>query len=130
MDEQKQTYNYKIMDLIKLNLTPDLLKKQYRELNKDNPTYGHCYVATEVLYHMMMECDTNFPYKPHYGKDKNNITHWWLENGWGDRLDVTKEQYTMVNEFPPYSVGKRASFLTNHPSKRAVKLMDKVGVFL
>lgn len=119
-------YNSKLIDLIKLNLTKDLLKKPYRKLNEENPTYGHCYVATETMYHMMVESNLNDPFKPYYGKDKDNITHWWLENNIGDKLDITSDQYTLVGKKPPYHVGRRASFLTNHPSKRAKILMEKV----
>ena len=42
-----------IIEKVKSNLTPDLLKPIYREKNKTNPMYGHCYVATESPYHLL-----------------------------------------------------------------------------
>tara|TARA_R100000655_G_scaffold109123_1_gene162760 strand:+ start:48 stop:431 length:384 start_codon:yes stop_codon:yes gene_type:complete len=112
-----------IISDIKKCLTPDLLKKEYREINKKNPMYGHCYVATETLYHLLK--DKNF--KPHYGKDEDNITHWWLQDNHKNIIDVTKEQYTILNKEPPYNNGKRGAFLTLNPSKRSKILMDRIN---
>jgi hypothetical protein len=111
-----------IIESIKSNLTPDLLKPEYRAKNKSNPMYGHCYVATEALFHSMGEHN----FKPHYGKGMDGITHWWLQDSAGNRLDVTKEQYTSQGKVPPYNNGKRASFLTNEPSKRCIILMNRI----
>ena len=129
---------------IKLNLSPSLLKKEYREQNKTNPTFGHCYVATETLYHLLyneeLKLNVNFDFLnkdiielfgvthsnkhfPHHGKDENNITHWWLENHNGHILDVTSEQYTSLGKTPPYKNGRRGAFLTKLPSKRSQKLI-------
>ena len=36
-----------LLEQVKSNLTPDLLKPAYRDQNKTNPMYGHCYIATE-----------------------------------------------------------------------------------
>ena len=96
-----------LINKIKNNLPPDLLKKEYRELNKNNTMYGHCYVATETLYHILN--DKNF--KPFYAKDENGINHWWLQNSLGKILDVTKEQYLTINKKPPYSKGKQNNHL-------------------
>lgn len=40
-----------IINDIKRNLTPDLLSKQYKK--SKFPLEGHCYVATETLYHIL-----------------------------------------------------------------------------
>jgi hypothetical protein len=41
-----------VIEAIKQSLTPDLLKKPYREENSTNPMFGHCYVASEALFHI------------------------------------------------------------------------------
>lgn len=111
-----------LLEQVKSNLTPDLLKPAYREQNKTNPMYGHCYVATECMYHLMEPTD----YFPHWGKDEDGITHWWLEDSSGRIIDATKEQYESVNKTPPYDNGRRAWFLTNEPSKRTQELMGRL----
>ena len=115
-----------IIEKIKSNLTSDLLKKEYREINKNNKFFGHCYVATETLFHFLKDNDINNDFFPHYGKDQNNITHWWLQNREGKILDLTSEQYTSVGKQPPYKNGRRGAFLTKNPSKRSLKLMEKI----
>ena len=111
-----------LLEQVKSNLTPDLLKPAYRDQNKTNPMYGHCYIATECMYHLMAPTD----YFPHWGKDEDGITHWWLEDSSGKIIDATKEQYTLVNKTPPYDKGRRSWFLTNKPSKRTQELMDRL----
>lgn len=118
--------NIEFIKKIKINLTSDLLKKEYREINKNNPFFGHCYVATETLFHFLKDKDTNNDFFPHHGKDENNITHWWLQNKDGKILDLTSEQYTSVGKIPPYKNGRRGAFLTKNPSKRSLKLMEKI----
>ena len=115
-----------LLQNIKNNLTPDLLKKEYVDQNKTNPMFGHCYVATEALYHLLQNKD----YKPHRAKDKNNIVHWWLQNiKTKEILDPTADQYYSLGEKPPYGNGKCGGFLTKQPSKRAKKLIDRITSF-
>lgn len=105
-------------------LTPDLLKKQFREENKSNPMYGHCYVASEALFHLLGKEYSD--YKPYCGKGESGVNHWWLQNSKGDILDPTADQYYSVGKKPPYEKGRRKAFLTNFPSKRAVILIERV----
>ncbi len=108
---------------IKNSLSPDLLKTEYRVANENNPMFGHCYVATETLYHLMDSDDV----KPCCGRDDDGIVHWWLEyRKSGKRIDVTAEQYLSVGKVPPYENGRGSGFLTKEPSKRARLVMDKV----
>lgn len=100
-------------------LSPDLLKKNYLSRNRDNPLFGHCYVASEALYHLLG--DSRF--KPHYGRDANG-THWWLQDEVGNILDPTADQYKLSR--PPYENGRRCGFLTKHPSKRARVVIERV----
>ncbi len=111
-----------ILEKVKSNLTADLLKPEYREKNKTNPMYGHCYVATESIYHLLKSNN----YFPHCARDEDGIVHWWLEDQNGHKIDATKDQYTMVNKTPPYEKGRKKWFLTNKPSRRSEKLIDRI----
>ena len=108
---------------IKSVLTPDLLKPEYREKNKTNPMYGHCYAASEAAYHLFAKADGFFPVRD---RDSRGVCHWWLENPQGERLDITGDQYFSVGRVPPYfyRAGKRV--LTKEPSKRAAEIIRRV----
>lgn len=105
-------------------LTPDLLKPQYRKhWSPGNPTFGHCYVASEALYHLLG--GDRSEWMPARGRDKNGV-HWWLEHReTGKILDPTADQYQKAK--PPYQNGRRAGFLTKQPSKRAQEVMRRIG---
>ena len=114
-----------LIDAIQAVLSPDLLKKEYREKNRDNPLYGHCYAASEALYHLLG--GKNSGWKPHCGRDEQNVTHWWLANAAGERLDPTAGQYTSVGLTPPYEAGRGNGFLTSKPSKRAQVIIGRIS---
>ena len=119
-----------LIEFIQKALSPDLLKIKYRNKNQTNPMFGHCYIATESLYYLMRELlpsEEYFGYKPFYGKDKSGIVHWWLQNGKGNILDPTAEQYTAKGQEPPYENARNGSFLTNQPSKRALVVIGRVS---
>ena len=106
-------------------LDPELLKKPYRERNKTNPMFGHCYVATEAFYHLTKD---EWPgrFTIFHGKDDEGIVHWWLHDNHRTKiLDITADQYYSDGKNPPYEKGRRGSFLTNDPSKRAVIVMNR-----
>lgn len=108
--------DYKLINLIKENLTPDLLKSKYRGVKNKNKYYGHCYVASECYYHMS-GCSSQVHYVKHDGD-----THWYLSKD-GIIIDLTCEQF----ETPPdYTNGKRGFFLTKTPSKRTSILIERV----
>ena len=125
-EDQRQLYvdiYTALVEAIKLSLTPDLLKPEYRKENADNPMFGHCYVASEAFYHMMDQKHLRVC----YGKDERNITHWWILNETLHlRIDPTCDQYYSQGLIPPYHNQKKASFLTNEPSKRAKVVIDRV----
>ena len=73
--------------------------------------FGHCYVATEGLYHLLQSSE----YFPHCARDEDGIVHWWLEDGTGIRIDATREQYDLEKKLPPYAKGKKKWFLTKNP---------------
>jgi hypothetical protein len=101
-------------------LTPDLLKPEYHDL--PFPT-GHCYVATESLWHLLGDMKTMFvpAYVSHEG-----ITHWFLKQSNGSGIiDATADQFrTPV----PYHLGKSCGFLTREPSRRAQQVMSRMGM--
>ena len=106
-------------------LSKDLLKKQYKDGYENlHFTTGHCYIASEAIFH-------NFGGKEKWaaytGRDHNNGTHWWLKNKeTGEIIDPTKEQYTSLNIPPPYDKGRPCAFLTKEPSQRAKKLISLI----
>jgi hypothetical protein len=106
-------------------LSPDLLKKDYREANKTNETYGHCYAASEALYHMLG--GKNGGLVPMNGRDSNGVVHWWLRSKDGRFIDPTATQYTSIGLNPPYESGKGGGFLTKEPSRRAQTIIDRVN---
>ena len=112
-----------VMGLICKNLTPKFLSPKYREENKINPMYGHCYHSTQVLFYLM---DTNVLIS-FSGKDYRGDFHWWLQNE--DKIyDVTAEQYYSVNKFPPYENGKKSKWYgyRQRPHQRSLDLMVRV----
>jgi len=114
----------KLEEAIVASLTPDLLKPLYREQNKTNPMFGHCYVASEAFYHLINEKDI---FHPFHGKDESGIVHWWILDGHEKKfIDLTADQYYSVGLVPPYKNGRRGSFLTNDPSKRCHVVMERV----
>ncbi|MCW4026230.1 MAG: hypothetical protein NWE76_01940 [Candidatus Bathyarchaeota archaeon] len=104
---------------VQANLSDDLRKKEYQ--GHPNPLYGHCYVASETLYHILGAeksdyCATRVKHE--------GTTHWYLTHKkTGDIIDPTRDQF----ETPvPYDEGVRAGFLTKEPSKRAKTLMARM----
>jgi 2-polyprenyl-3-methyl-5-hydroxy-6-metoxy-1,4-benzoquinol methylase len=106
-------------------LTPDLLKRDYVEANKTNETYGHCYAASEALYHLLGGKASGLV--PMNGKDSNGVVHWWLRSKDSRVIDPTATQYTSIGLNPPYEAGKGGGFLTKEPSRRAQTIIDRVN---
>jgi hypothetical protein len=82
---------------------------------------GHCYAASEALYHMLGGKEEGFvPMQlPHEGE-----SHWWVRDlSNGQDLDPTADQFTTP---VPYHLGKGKGFLTAHPSKRALEIMRRI----
>lgn len=112
-----------IIQKIRSVLSPDLLKRDYPP-DSTNPTKGHCYAASEALYHLLGGPPSGwFPVR---GRDGDGIVHWWLQNRHGEVLDPTADQYLSVNKEPPYANGVPGGFLTREPSKRARDIMGRV----
>lgn len=96
----------------------DLRKSKWR--GDYNYFAGHCYVASEVLYHVLGRF-----WKPMVMRHEGS-THWFLkEPCTGGILDPTVDQFAKT---PDYSKAKGCGFLTKQPSKRARKLMSRMGL--
>lgn len=85
-----------------------------------NPLAGHCYVATEAVYHLLGGKRAGLtPCRTRVGDD----THWWLVDTDGTVIDPTADQF----EAPvPYHVGVRTGFLTKNPSRRCAAVLARV----
>jgi hypothetical protein len=104
-----------------------LLHKDYFTMPQRTPTAGHCYIASEALYHLLSKADREI-FKPHYIKVEGT-THWYLANADKSQvLDPTKDQFypMLVN----YEDGKCSGFLTKEPSKRSIVLIRRSKAFL
>jgi len=111
--------------ILHLCLSKDLLKKQYQQNHEEHHfTTGHCYIASEAVFHTFGGKDK---WSAWTGRDHNNGTHWWLKNKeTGEIIDPTSQQYTSIGLTPPYQNGRPCAFLTKLPSARAQKLMLKI----
>lgn len=107
---------------IRKHLTDDLLLPKYRKKIRRTNTAGHCYVATETLYHLL-SINNKKKYKPYYLKI-NGITHWYLMTD--DKINILDPTYDQFHNFPNYDLGKRAGFLTKIPSKRSQILIARI----
>ena len=111
------------------------MKSEHRKHNKTNRMFGHSYVATETLYHLLKQdhvIGSNFPikqtdkYYPYHAKDENGISHWWLQDELGNKLDVTIDQFLSEDRQPPYDIAMKGWLLIKQPSKRSKELMTRI----
>lgn len=112
----------RLLHQIRRNLSDDLLLPKYRKQHRSVPTKGHCYVATEALYHLLGKRNKE-TFKPHYVK-AYGVTHWYLMNE--DRTEMLDPTYDQFPSLPNYDKGVRCGFLTKKPSKRAQILIDRI----
>lgn len=111
--------------MVQAALTPDLLKPEYRAANRRNPLFGHCYAASEALFHLLGGKASG--YVPMRAKDHRGVTHWWLlHKPSGETVDPTAGQYHSVGERPPHAAGVGGGFLTAKPSRRAATIIARV----
>lgn len=102
-------------------LSEDLLKPEYLQREDRHPMGGHCYAASEALYHMLGGKENGFvPMNVQHEGD----SHWWIRNiENGEDLDPTGDQFqTPV----PYHMGRGRGFLTRSPSARAQEIINRV----
>jgi hypothetical protein len=117
-----------LIKVIQLALSPELLSKSWKTKPGIHFTAGHCYCATEALYHLIGGKNSGFCPKvlSHLswpdGLDIDE-THWFLKHISGIVLDPTKEQFDCPI---PYELGRGSGFLTKTPSRRAKIIMERV----
>ena len=108
------------------NLSDDFLSKEWLARKKSEPschkTFGHCYLATEVAYHLLGGKKQGW--KPMYLKCEDG-SHWFLKHSTGRIFDVTSGQFEGEEILYQNAIGK--GFLTREPSQRAQKLMAKIS---
>ena len=111
--------------LILGQLTNDLLDKKHRMMKENNPnlahTFGHCYVASEVAYHLLGGKEEGWT--PHFIRHVGR-PHWFLKHKSGQILDLTAQQFRTPID---YSEARGKGFLTKNPSKRALSLIKRIG---
>ena len=111
----------KVCELIKQNLTPDLLPKSWITRNEKNPTFGHCHNSAGCLYKIFGSKAVNM-----YRGFDGEIYHWWVQDKQGTIIDLTSEQYTSIGKNPPYDKAEKAGLLGFEYKKRVLKLYDSV----
>jgi len=107
-----------LQDKVLAALSDELRKRKYQ--GNPNRITGHCYVASEALYHLLG--GNRQGYAPHFVRHEGE-PHWYLEAPGGKRIDLTASQFTTP---VPYDLGRGKGFLTRQPSKRAQIVIDRV----
>ena len=116
-------------------LTDELRKPEYRE--NPNPFAGHCFVATNALFHLIDGARTGWQqmclHREHM-QDLGEDTHWFLQHKkTGHILDATADQFEGDNI--PYAKGvakgtSQTGTDVGHPTKRAQVVIDRVRSLL
>lgn len=103
---------------VRCGVSDDLRKPDYR--GNPNEMAGHCYVASEALYHKLGGKKAGWT--PQTIKHEGG-PHWYLKHKSGAILDATCDQF----ETPvPYEQGRGCGFLTGKPSARTQVLLERL----
>jgi hypothetical protein len=111
-----------VSELIRQNLTEKYLTEP---LQRDNPLRGFCYIATQSIYYLM---DTD-RLESWSGVDASSVTHWWLaDRDTGEIIDLTADQYSVLDFDPPYDVGRKRTWYGFRPfiQKRTMDLIHQI----
>lgn len=114
--QKKLKSEFNLKTRIVKNLSDDLLKNEYLNLEGRNKYTGHCYIASETYYYLSNENLSVYHIK-HEGS-----THWFLRNDKNEIIDLTAAQF---KSSVPYHEAKRGFFLTKTPSKRSQILIQR-----
>ena len=108
----------RLVQAVRNGLSDELRRAPWK--GTPNCMAGHCYVASEALFHLMG--GRNSGYVPHQLQHEG-ASHWFLKNpSTGDILDPTAEQF----EAPvPYNNARGKGFMTAKPSRRAQVVIDR-----
>ena len=103
-----------------LGACDDLRRRPWQ--GSPDPFAGHCYVASEALYHLLG--GLTGPWKPMFLR-VGRTPHWFLKNKvTGEILDVTVDQFG--KSVLPYRAAIGRGFLTKRPSRRAQDLINRL----
>ena len=108
----------KLVDDVRAALSDDLRREPWK--GAANPFAGHCYVASEAVFHMLGGRAAGIT--PIHMKHEAQ-PHWALRFSDGSIVDPTADQFATR---PNYSFARNATFLTVDPSQRAVTLIARV----
>lgn len=106
-----------IIERVRASLSNDLRRPKYQ--GNENPMAGHCYVASEALYHLLGGKSAG--YTPYFIRHEGE-PHWFLKGPTGV-LDITSEQFKSP---VPYDQAIAKGFLTSQPSARAQSVINAV----
>jgi hypothetical protein len=122
--EYNELNRQKVGELIRKNLTPDLLPKKWLQRNSTNPMFGHCHNASGCLQKVFGAANI----KLYRALDDEGIYHWWAVDKDNNLIDLTVEQYTSTGRLPPweYTKGEKASILGFEYRKRVQRLYERV----
>ena len=109
--------------------SPDLLRPDYRARVEAgaHPLTGHCYVASEAFFHAAKDLDLDlYPETFRVGGQ----VHWRLRSRKFPDLiiDLTEDQFIGRGRFDTTKARGRG-FLTKKPSKRAVEMLKRAGLW-
>lgn len=108
-----------LMTAVQGALTDELRIRRWQ--GHPNPVAGHCYTASEALFHLGARA---LGFRP-FNVQHEHTSHWCLVNDAGTVVDPTVAQFVTM---PDYSKGRRRGFQTGYerPSKRAQAIIDRV----
>jgi hypothetical protein len=108
-----------LVQRVRACLSDELLKPDQRKRERRTASAGHCYIASEALWHLTDRKLSVF----HMTHEDNS--HWFLcDVASGRIVDATADQFATP---PPYGEARHSSFMTNAPSKRTRELLRRVA---
>ncbi len=102
---------------VQQSLSDELRHPRYH--NDPNPLRGHCYVASEAVWHLLGGTTSGLVAAVLRTTDE---THWFLRGADGDLVDPTAGQFAQP---PDYARGRACGFLTRAPSRRAAVVIAR-----
>lgn len=116
---QIKTFERKLKPAL-LSMGDKHILKEYRHLwSPKNPTFGYCYVITELLHRHLSEIGIRSTPKKIPTREGS---HWYLVLENGRPVDLAKDQHY------DYSKGRDQSFRRKGLSKRAALLGNLMGI--